>query len=469
MNDVISTSQNYRGAIERAVGQIHVRDASADDAVDGVMPRWVVAPGSAAEAAGVLRVASENGLRVIPRGGGTKLDWGNPPSGADIILSIKRLDRVLEHAFGDMTTTVQAGCTVAEFNRRLTAHEQRLAVDPLWPEHATIGGILAVNDSGALRATFGALRDQLIGITVALADGTIARSGGKVVKNVAGFDLPKLFTGSFGTLGVIVEATFRLYACPKASRVVRFGVPDHHVLRRALTALNAKSSLTTGVQIEARSDGALSLVIHIEGLRESIDEKARRVAQAAFDAGVFGENSQCKDNSGGDRAARLSVGSAWADAFSGARPNRTESAKADPTEDSAGDSLSGAEFLFAAADACVSRISLLPTQWPVFLQALQTIATPAGLAWNVVGQAMGVGLLELRGLTDEGFANCLSELRDYLGKSEGSLVILRGSREVKSKIDAWPNCDSALPLMRRIKEQFDPNRILSPGRFMGGI
>ena len=153
MSDVILISEDCRGAIERVVGQAHVRDASAKDAIDGVQPRWAVAPGSAAEVGDVLRIANESGLSVIPRGGGTKLDWGNPPIGADIVLSTKRLDRVLEHAFGDMTATVQAGCTVAEFNRHLAAHEQRLAIDPLWPANATIGGILAVNDSGALRAT----------------------------------------------------------------------------------------------------------------------------------------------------------------------------------------------------------------------------------------------------------------------------------------------------------------------------
>ena len=135
------------------------------------------------------------------------------------------------------------------------------------------------------------MRDQLIGITVALADGTIARSGGKVVKNVAGFDLPKLFTGSFGTLGIIVEATFRLYACPKASRAVRFVMSEQDGLGRVLTALNANSSLTTAVQIEAQSDGSLSIAMYVEGLADTIDEKVRRVAQAASMLARYGRIS----------------------------------------------------------------------------------------------------------------------------------------------------------------------------------
>jgi glycolate oxidase FAD binding subunit len=133
------------------------------------------------------------------------------------------------------------------------------------------------------------------------------------------------------------------------------------------------------------------------------------------------------------------------------------------------DSVSGGEFLFADADACVSRFSILPTQWSDFLKALRAIATPDGLPWRIVGQAMGVGLLALRGAPHERICNALLALREYLDKSQGSLVVLRGSHELKSRIDAWPKSESALTLMRRIKEQFDPNKTLSPGRFIGGI
>src|SRR5437763_1191827 len=171
----------------------------------------VVEPGSVDEVATLLRDASRDGLAVIPRGGGTKLDWGRPPRRADLVLSTVRLDRVLEHAWGDMTATVEAGCTVARLQHALAEHGQRLACDPLWPERATIGGILAASDNGPLRARFGALRDLIIGVTLVLADGTVAKSGGKVVKNVAGYDLPKLATGSFGTLAVITQAVFRLH------------------------------------------------------------------------------------------------------------------------------------------------------------------------------------------------------------------------------------------------------------------
>jgi glycolate oxidase FAD binding subunit len=169
-----------------------------------------------------LKIATGAGLQVIPRGGATKMDWGNPPRSGELMLSTRRLNRVVEHAWGDMTATVEAGCTLQQLQQTLAEHGQRLALDPLWPEQATIGGILATNDSGPLRIRFGSLRDLIIGITLALPDGTLAKSGGKVVKNVAGYDLPKLATGSLGTLGIITQAIFRLHPVPRESRTLSF-------------------------------------------------------------------------------------------------------------------------------------------------------------------------------------------------------------------------------------------------------
>ncbi len=268
-------------------GEENVRPALPADVVDGLMPRYVVEPASAAEVASVLALANGASLSVIPRGGGTKMDWGNTPRSADLILSLRRMDRVIEHAAGvRRAATVQAGCTVAEFGRALAQRGQRLAVDPLWPARATIGGILAANDSGALRGTFGPLRDQLIGIQVVLADGTVARSGGKVVKNVAGYDLPKLFIGSGGTLGVITEATFRLYPVTHAARTVRFAVPDGEVLGKVLAGLVGCSLVSTAVQIEAESGGAIAVQVLVEGLAEAIEGKVQRVVKAAADCGA---------------------------------------------------------------------------------------------------------------------------------------------------------------------------------------
>ena len=224
-------------AIRRLAESSAVAPASLADAIDGGSPRWIVEPADQARLAQILADANRAGLKVIPRGGGTKLGWGNPPAGADLVLSTRRLDRVLEHAAADMTATVEAGCTVAALQETLAKQGQRLAIDPLWPGRATVGGILATNDGGMLRAGFGSLRDLIIGITVALPDGTLAKSGGKVVKNVAGYDLPKLFTGSFGTLGVITRATFRLHPLPHAVQLLEFATPDEGALAKLLATL----------------------------------------------------------------------------------------------------------------------------------------------------------------------------------------------------------------------------------------
>ena len=189
---------------------------------------------------------------MIPTGGGTKLDWGNPPRKADVILSMRRQNRVIEHAWADLTVTVEAGCTIAELQRTLAEHGQRLAVDPLWPERATIGGILSTNDSGSLRLGYGALRDLIIGITLVLADGTIAKSGGKVVKNVAGYDLPKLATGAMGTLGVITRAVFRLHPLPRNTRTLTIAVDDADAMQRVVLAILGAQLAPAAVQAQKR-------------------------------------------------------------------------------------------------------------------------------------------------------------------------------------------------------------------------
>src|SRR6266550_2600621 len=225
------------------VGNEYVRAATAADAVAGAQPKLVIEPGTERELAEILRLSNEAGLAVIPRGGGTKLGWGNSPARADLILSTVRMTEIIEHAWADLTVTVEAGCTIQRLQETLGQHGQRLALDPLWPEKATVGGVLSTNDSGALRLRFGALRDLIIGVTIALPDGTLASSGGKVVKNVAGYDLPKLFTGAFGTLGVITRATFRLHPLPHAVQLLEFATPDEATLAKLLAAVAERALL----------------------------------------------------------------------------------------------------------------------------------------------------------------------------------------------------------------------------------
>ncbi|HTF67350.1 MAG TPA: FAD-binding oxidoreductase, partial [Edaphobacter sp.] len=170
-----------------------------------------VSPEDTQQISAVLAFAGKNRLTICPLGGSTKLHWGGRVV-PDIYISLARLNRVVEHPWQDLTCTVQAGCTWSKLQQSLVAHGQFVALDPLFQSRATVGGILSTNDSGVLRQRYGSLRDLVIGMTLVLPDGTIARTGGKVVKNVAGYDLSKLLTGSLGTLAIITEANFRLHS-----------------------------------------------------------------------------------------------------------------------------------------------------------------------------------------------------------------------------------------------------------------
>ena len=213
------STQSLQSALEPLVGD-WVHAATDADSVAGIQPQVVVEPANETEIAAVLAFANKNGLRVLVRGGGTQLDMGLPPRGGDILLSTARLNRIVEHVPGDLVVIAEAGLPLATLQEALAKTNQWLALDPDLAPEATIGGLVATNATGPRRLRYGGVRDQIIGIHVVLPDGTIAKGGGKVVKNVAGYDLPKLFTGAMGTLGVIVSATFRLYPLPVASRTM---------------------------------------------------------------------------------------------------------------------------------------------------------------------------------------------------------------------------------------------------------
>jgi glycolate oxidase FAD binding subunit len=322
-----------------------------------------------------------------------------------------------------MTVTVEAGCTVTALQQALARHGQRLALDPLWPEKATVGGVLASNDSGPLRAAFGSLRDLVLGVTVALPDGTLARSGGKVVKNVAGYDLPKLMTGALGTLGVITHATFRLHPLPRATRSLMFAAPSPQDANRFTLALQDSTLPLTGLQVVAGRDAACQVTVRVEGSPAAVDASAQRVASIAAGCGatLMGE---------------------------------------------AADTWTQRERLWEGQT--VSKVTFLPSRIGELCRAVERVV-PADAAWGLVAQAVGTGLLAVSLSHDAAAADTLTSLRRDAAALGGSLVVLRCSLEVRRQIDVWGEAADALPLMRRIKQQFDPTGVLNPGRFVGGI
>ena len=407
-------------------GKLH--PARETDVVAGTQPQMVVEPESEEEVAAVLAFASREGLKVLPRGGGTQLTFGLPPTGGDIILSMARLNQLIELAPHDMTATVQAGMTLNDFQAQLASAQQWLALDAVLKPAATIGGIIATNASGARRLRFGGVRDQIIGVRVVLSDGTIARGGGKVVKNVAGYDLPKLFTGSLGTLGVIVAATFRLYPQTSASRTVVLSTRDLASLcDLALRILNS-TLVPTLVDIFSPSEPnqAYRLVTRFEMGEEAAEQQAQTLTDMTqnMDARLLSNDEEEQF---------------W-----------TEIATT-PDRD---------------AMMLTIKASILPSETLQWLTGLQSLAQKTGLSVDWRAHA-GHGLIfaTLTG-DDDMLISAVTELRQQATGLRGSLVVT--DNPALLPLDPW-GTPSALNVMRRLKERFDPTATLNPGRFVGGI
>ncbi|HUE42986.1 MAG TPA: FAD-binding oxidoreductase [Candidatus Sulfotelmatobacter sp.] len=417
----------FESAARAIAGTENVRAATSDDRVSGIQPQIVVAPGSEQQLAQVLKTANETGLGVIPRGGGTKLAWGNPPQRADVILSTARLNGIIEHAHSDLTVTVEAGCTLQQLAETLAKENQRLALDVLWPSRATVGGILSTNDSGALRLRFGSLRDLVIGITLALPDGTLAKSGGKVVKNVAGYDLPKLATGALGTLGVITQATFRLHPMPKDTRTVSCLARDPRDAQRLILAIQDSKLAHSALQIR-----------FVESTQPQID-----LLFEATDAGCAAQAEQLKAILAS--ATVIESGpSTW-----NARQDLYLEETANPDA------------------ALLAKLSVLPVQIAGAYEVLTQLAGANRTRFGVVFYAIGIGTIYLSGA----HADLTAVLQDLRGKIEsvGGSVVVAHRPEAMPKLDAWGNAGDAVELMRAVKRQFDPKATLNPGRFVGGI
>lgn len=208
------------GGFAAAVSPVVVKDGSSERAVDDRVPSALVEPASVEQVQQTLAEASNDQLYVLPAGGGRHAHLGNVPIAYDIALSTADLSQILDHEPADMTATVESGVRMVDLQSELASHGQQLPLDPPGMELATIGGLLGADVSGPLRHAYGTARDWLIGIRVAHADGSVSKAGGRVVKNVSGYDMHKLYVGSLGSLGVIVEATFKLAALPRMGRTL---------------------------------------------------------------------------------------------------------------------------------------------------------------------------------------------------------------------------------------------------------
>src|ERR687885_765143 len=256
------------------------------------IPSCMVYPHTVEELKSVMSCAHSNGWSVLPCGSGSKLGWGGIGKNIDLVVSTERLNRVIEHAVGDLTVTVEAGVKFADLQEILIKTSQFLPLEPAYPQDATIGGIVATADSGSLRHRYGGVRDMLLGISFVRSDGQIAKAGGRVVKNVAGYDFIKLFLRSYGTLGILTEVTFRVYPVQEASgTVVLIGEKEAIVsatktlLASALTP-TAVDLLSTQLVTQLSLGQGMGLIIRFQSVKESVKEQSSRLLEVGQKLGL---------------------------------------------------------------------------------------------------------------------------------------------------------------------------------------
>jgi glycolate oxidase FAD binding subunit len=414
-----------RTALSSACGDL--RDAGPADAVDGVPAALVARPGSTSETAEVLKAAASFGLTVVPRGRGTKMSWGRPPERADLVVDLSRMSAVLDHAAGDLIVDTQAGTLLADVQQTVGSAGQRLALDELVPG-SSIGGMLATNSSGPGRVGVGTARDLLIGVTVVRADGVIAKAGGRVVKNVAGYDLGKLVIGSFGTLAVITQAVFRLHPVPPAQRFVTVPFGTAADAARLVQSVVHAQVVPSAVEVERRADGAGTVGVLLGGTPAGVEARTASTVQ------LFGTGAEAAE----EPPAGWGV-LPWHDGSGDARPTGLKLTCA----------LSG----------------LAPV-----LDAAHRAAADAGVALTLRGSG-GAGVLYGALPADapvDAVADVVARTRAACTAHGGALVVLDAPAAVQAAVDTWGPVP-AIDLMRRVKEQFDPERRLAPGRFVGGI
>jgi len=390
-----------------------VREGRPDDAVDGVPVGLVARPGTTEQVAEVMRAAAAHRLTVVPRGRGTKLTWGLPPTSADVLVDLSAMDRVLDHAAGDLIVEAQAGTRLADLQEVVGQGGQRLVIDETVPG-ASVGGALASNASGPQRMLVGTARDLLIGITVVRADGVVAKAGGRVVKNVAGYDLGKLMIGSFGTLAVVTEALFRLHPVPEVRRWVSVPVADPARAHDLAQAVVHGQTVPGALEVDWPADGPGRLTVEYGGRPD----------------GVEGRVGTARALLGGDASVSADEPDGWS-----SYPWR------------AGET--GLKLTFV-------------------LSGLRDVLAAARDVGAAVRGSAGTGVVYAALGTPDDVPAALDRLRAVCARHRGSAVVVDAPAEVKRAVDVWGPVPG-LDLMRRVKDQFDPEHRLAPGRFVGGI
>jgi glycolate oxidase FAD binding subunit len=394
----------------------------------------VVYPHTQAELAEAMTCAYRNRWAVLPCGAGSKLHWGGLASDVVVVVSTARLNRCLDHAVGDFTVTVEAGMSVSALQAQLAQSRQMVAIAPTYADQATWGGVVATGDTGSLRHRYGGVRDHLIGLSLVRYDGQVAKAGGRVVKNVAGYDLMKLMIGSWGTLGILSQLTFRLYPLPEQSESVRLsGTPE--AIAQLVQSLLISRLTPTAVDILAGErlksvvpDAATGVVARFQSIPASMEQQVTQLLDMATQCGLRG------DRLSGDDETTL-----WQQLQEQWESN-------------------------TIPDPITCKIGVLPSHSALVLDKIGAIAP---LSSGVMRAGSGLGILRWSG--ENSSPSVIRTLRDLCQTHGGFLTVLEAPHSWKNSLDLWGYPGNALSLMQAIKQQFDPVGLLSPQRFLKGL
>ncbi len=419
-----------RADLESLVGEQYVREHPTGYHIYGQQPLLSVAPGSLEEMAQtVARLAAEH-VAIVPWGGGTQQTWGRPPSRPFAVLLTGRLNRILDYTPDDLTISVEAGMTLGALSAALAANGQMLPLDAPLPDRATIGGLLATAMDGPRRLGYGSARDLLIGIRVVEATGRISKAGGMVVKNVSGFDMMKLYLGSFGTLAIIASANFKLIPQPRSAASILCRAATPEPLWKLVNAI--ASSQLTPVAVEYLegidfADTPFALAVRSEGLVAAVERHVRDVTTFAAQVGVQAEPLR------GEAHVRL-----W------------EAINDIPQTAS------------VAADELVMRVTCLPAMLSRVLAAARDAAQRAAVSLQAVARAInGVAYLRVCGSVSQ-----LHEWHTAVLQAAPQTVLLAAPTSLVAEAPAFGTQIANLEMMQRIKQEFDPENLLNPGRFV---
>ena len=420
-----------------------LREGTPLDAIDGVQPGHVAEPASPQALSELLAGASRDGASVVLRGGGTKLGWGRRPRPVDLVISTRRLNRVLTHAHGDLTATVEAGTPIRALNEELRRHRQWLPIDAPFDE-ATVGGVIATNDSGPLRHRHGTPRDLLIGVHLAMTDGRVVKAGGTVVKNVAGYDLGKLVSGSHGSLAAIVDATFKLAPLPGASTTVVAAFREPGALVQAVATVSASQLEPTAFDVQVVTGSGNSSTPDFAD-RPALDDAARKASYrlliqfSSTPAAIDAQVDELRRRMVTADSIDLVAGPAEADVWR----RQTRGVWESP--------------------GSIVRASWLPANLPAVLSLFIGMADAGGQRMQLAGRAgVGAGLIRIEG-NASAHAAAIEGLRARPGVV-GHVVVLRADAVVKHQIDVWGAPGDHEALLAAVKRAFDPAGILNAGR-----